>query len=154
MTWFEHKKKLNKAIQQFLEKDKDLLERSTNERTISSRLGYYLSLEYEPNLQVDCEYNRKGADKKRQEAGNLIYPDILVHERGNDNNNVLVIEIKKVSNTDIQSDQAKLIELTHPDKEYRYHYGIHLVFDTEKISTLVVYTNGSIDKQKTEEIYR
>jgi len=106
MTEEEVKTKLNSALDRLVEKDSFLLECNVNERSISHRLAVYLGHEFE-GWDVDCEYNRNMDDPKRmnlQEVdsdstdteGKTVYPDIIVHKRG-ESNNLLVVEMKKTT---------------------------------------------------------
>ena len=77
--------------------DKDLLERKVAERDITHRFAHY----FENNIagtivaeyNVDCEYNRDGYGIK-QVNGNYVYPDFILHKRGCNDNNILIIEFK------------------------------------------------------------
>jgi hypothetical protein len=159
--WQEFKDHLLKALSKLFEKDRDLLEREVNERTLSFKLGEYLSSQY-PNYHVDCEYNRKGDEVKRlprsqpsqtsDTRGQTIFPDIIIHERGNDERNLAILEIKKYGNNDIQRDIDKLQSLTNPQHDYKYDFGIHLTFDKKKVCDAQVYIGGSKSEGKTSEL--
>jgi hypothetical protein len=100
-------------------------------------------------LAFDCEYNRhrgaikahlvKGEMRERVEAAKkkllrenpekkgwyvfTILPDIIVHERGDDNYNLLVVELKRASNTvDNDLDNLKLRLFTTQDYMDGYGY--------------------------------
>ena len=61
------------------------------------------------------------------------YPDIIVHERGNNNHNILVVEIKKSNNkSDWEIDKRKLEGFTKKEEGYGYKLGLHLVFKISK----------------------
>jgi hypothetical protein len=79
-----------------------------SEVSVAFALGWHLRPLLDRSWDIDCEYNRAGHDleaviKRRRaptafegEAGRLVYPDLIVHrrgERGNDNN-LLVLELK------------------------------------------------------------
>lgn len=99
-------------------------------------------------LAVDCEYNRHGGGAKTlaaefelkgivqkarkrkrwepDEDGRYIFgvePDIVVHERGHDRRNRLVIEIKKASNGETPRYDALKLELFTIRRETEYGYG-------------------------------
>jgi hypothetical protein len=116
----------------------------------------------EAKIAVDCEYNRhRGAvkvqlvkDKLRERVEALkdrvlkehpekkgwyvfsVYPDIIVHERGIDDNNLIVIELKCASNTiDDELDKIKLQLFATQDYEkgYGYVFGASVIaYDDEK----------------------
>ena len=77
MTKNKNKEKLSKELidiferakNEFLEKEKDIIKNDTNERTLTQRLAFYLELQLRKNIKyenysVDCEYNRKEEYKK------------------------------------------------------------------------------------------
>lgn len=121
--------RLSRSFERLFDHDGDLFERGTNgvhEQTLTFRLGIYLQQEF-PAFSVDCEYNRRGADsKKRDSAGGLIKPDIVVHQRGVAGPNLLVIEAKKsIHWTAAWSDlSAKVSALTSPDGPFGYTLGM------------------------------
>lgn len=99
-----------------IKNDAYLLVAAANERSITHRLAIYLEAEF-PEYNVDCEYNKNGSYPKRlinfrktinsdNTDGVTVYPDIIVHHRGT-NDNFIVIEAKKSSNTDLE-DREKL----------------------------------------------
>ena len=99
-------------------------------------------------IATDCEYNRhRGAIKRqhikadlknRVEAANRrlqedpnqegwyffsVYPDVIVHERGDDRNNLIVVEMKRASNSVADDyDYLKLQLFTGQGYEYGYGY--------------------------------
>lgn len=157
MDFEEVRQKLKAALKKLRVKDSFLIKADTNERTISHKLAEYLQEEF-PNWNVDCEYNRHGYDIKKLRVthmpkGNVelneteaktIFPDIVVHERNNDERNLLVIEVKKTSNTESrQFDREKIIGLTKD--EYRYRYGLLLEIAVDKSrDVLEWYENGKL----------
>jgi hypothetical protein len=100
-------------------------------------------------LSVDCEYNRhlggskvhmipeelvKIVENAKRDAKSVsdddsfyvfsIAPDIIVHRRGDDERNVLVVELKKDSNAEIpEYDRLKLRCFTGRPPGYRYLLG-------------------------------
>lgn len=94
-----------------------LLEYNASERAIASKLQGLLSGVF-PSHEVDFEYNRHGMDPKRihwpgsvsAEPTELVIPDLVIHRRGTDARNLLVIEVKKVSasSTELERDRTKL----------------------------------------------
>lgn len=110
---------LNKALQTLVERDANILMYDINERTISHRLAGYLEPFFK-DWNVDCEYNRNHDDSKRLEIprrnartddteARTVFPDIIVHRRGTDEN-LLVIEMKKT--TSQESDEFDLLKLS------------------------------------------
>ena len=150
----EVKGKVKCCLQKLRRQDKDLLNRNVNERTITHKLAEYLQ-EHFPEFSVDCEYNRDRNYIKRirnerdrsKEIANLsnielakliwenkeadtIYPDIVVHKRGTQENNLLIIEVKKSSNPNTgASDKEKIEELMK--RPYNYKLGLFLRIDLD-----------------------
>lgn len=122
---------LNDSLNQLLRSDGDILAMDVNERSISHRLASYL----EPFFQgwnVDCEYNRNHDDPKRLEIrrrniqsddtqATTVFPDIIVHRRGTDENFV-VIEMKKTSSQ--ESDHYDLEKLNAFKEQLGYQFAI------------------------------
>jgi hypothetical protein len=125
------------GIRELMTRDRSLLIRDASERAISHRLALYLEEKF-PNHNVDCEYNRDGRAPKmlrtieriiqpRRRCLNLrstiavtVYPDIIVHQRETNAENLLVIEVKKSSNRlGPRFDCAKL-------RGFREEYGYRL----------------------------
>lgn len=160
-NWKHLKHSLHAAISSVYERDQNLLNRDANERTLSFRLAHYLISSF-PEHNIDCEYNRHGDDVKRlpritttdtgDTKGKTIFPDLIIHERGTDDNNYAVIEIKKEGNADTERDIEKLQSLTAANLGYFYAYGIHLTFGIKSIKDAAVYINGSLDQEKTTEL--
>ena len=137
-------KKVVKALQSFFIRDKDLLERGVNERSITHKMAEYLQYQF-PDLNVDCEYNRRGDHgqvKKTFSSNRRVFPDIVIHKRGTNEENLVVIEAKKGKPSEKDSD--KLADYTNP-KSYGYKVGISLVFDIgeKRISEVLIYKGGN-----------
>lgn len=150
----EIKEKIGIALQLFLHKDNQLLEYNVNERAISHKLAEYIQILF-PEWDVDCEYNRRENDIKRlnrikecdeQRKTDIIYPDIIVHHRGEEDN-LLVIEIKTNGQDDI-CDRKKLQLLTQKDGEYGYDWGLYLQFNRTNQYKLTWYENGRIIREE------
>jgi hypothetical protein len=103
--------RLNRALRNLAVSDRHLLENNLSERCIASRLAMYLQKEFS-EYSVDVEYNRQGNIPKKlelsEECANYldeegkasVVPDVIVHRRGPDGPNILVLELKKTSNRD------------------------------------------------------
>lgn len=106
------------ALSDLLENDHGLLDIDANERSITFRLAMYLQPLF-PEWTVDCEFNRDGVEPKRlghlelypdseDEEARTVFPDVIVHRRGTEQN-YLVMEFKKsTSHVDRQIDFRKL----------------------------------------------
>jgi hypothetical protein len=131
--------RVSKAIDRLLEKDDYLLRHDANERSITHRLACYLQEEF-PEYDVDCEYNKdcdsknniKMLNTNRRKNGR-VFPDIIVHKRGTNSKNLLVIEAKKTNGDhgNSNSDREKLYGYL---TEYEYKYALFLKFRTGDVN--------------------
>lgn len=138
MNWEQVDLRINRAIRRFKDKHYKLLDVCANERSLTHKLAECLQVEFK-EYDVDCEYNRRGTDVKRLERllfrgapsddldARTVYPDIIVHQRGEDENNLLVIEAKK-SGVDDTIDREKLYDFTH-DSQFMYRYAAQIIFE-------------------------
>ena len=128
---------LNKAIEQLLRSDSEMLFADVNERSISHRLAIYLE-QYFTGWNVDCEYNRNHDDPKRLDIqrrdirsddtqATIVYPDIIIHRRGTDEN-LLVVEIKKT--TSQEKDEYDLGKLEAFKDQLGYHFSVFIKIQT------------------------
>lgn len=121
---------IDNSIRKLVKNDSFLLVHNASERSIAHRLALYIEEDewiYANGYQVDCEYNRvgdgvlkklHGLNIKYDEYGSLVYPDIIIHKRGqgpfSDLNhpcqNFLIIEIKKSTSEVGDSDDVKKID--------------------------------------------
>lgn len=143
------------SVDLFVENDSKLLELEAHEQAITHRVAVHLeNILKEMNLDFDCEYNKHLNDLKRIDLSEINHldwqscgchactlvknnegrkleekefrPDILVHKRNTDEQNLIAIEIKK--DRICSFDKAKLKALTLQNGEYRYKLGLHLCF--------------------------
>lgn len=113
--------------------------RQGNEQAIAFRVGIHLHelLKNTPyaRLNLDCEYNKHGDDQKLRPNGSKMRPDLLLHSRGNDENNIMAVEFagwwKEADK--VEEDKNKLKELTDPNYDYGYEMGVlvHLMNSNE-----------------------
>ena len=135
----EVKGRLKSALGRLAHEDGYLLEKDLSERCIAARLAMYLQDEFREH-KVDVEYNRDGDTPKRlnlhQECANyrdehgeaLVVPDVVVHCRGSEGPNVLVLEVKKVSNpVGLDCDRARVLAFR---AQLRYQFGALIVCET------------------------
>jgi len=130
----EIRKKVQMAIDILFKNDHFLLRVGVHERTVAHKLAEYLQNGF-PEWHVDLEYNRKENDIKAlkgirecadQRATDRIYPDIIVHKRGEEKN-LLVIEIKTTGDEEL-CDIKKLELLTAQVGRYHYKLGLYIGF--------------------------
>lgn len=132
-------KKVNLALDIFYENDLTLIDIEVNERAICHKFAIYLS-ELFRRFDVDCEYDKHGDDHKilenisecsEQKKTDRILPDILIHKRGNDKNNLAIFEVKSKSDANA-CDLKKLELMTNKNKEFKYNFGVFIKFETTR----------------------
>lgn len=103
------------------------------ERSIVFRLAHYMqnimdSIPVFENYVLDCEYNRNGEQAKVLPSfPNGVYPDIIIHNRGNNDNNLLIMEVKSYWNTDDTQDKKKIREFLDAGGDYCFSFGLSLI---------------------------
>lgn len=131
------KNAVDEALGQLLRADSDILKMDINERSISHRLAGYLE-PFFPGWNVDCEYNRNHDDPKRLNIprrnidsddiqATTVFPDIIVHKRGTDDN-LLVIEMKKT--TSKENDDYDFGKLKAFKDQLKYQYALFIKVKT------------------------
>lgn len=133
---------LRSSVQELYEKDKDLLlkdgtPREGMERSCAFRIGHYLCNNLIKNktrkkrfgkYHVDMEYNKKGDQPKiikdRRRKDRRRRPDLIVHRRSVDDDNLLVVEFKHGLGHDTSNDKDKLKGFTCESGEYKYKLGV------------------------------
>lgn len=127
------------------------------------RFAGYLADLY-PDYNVDCEYNRHIENVKRISKDREIFPDVILHTRGVDENNFAIIELKNKTNPDDvgrKNDENKLRALTENksdgNKDLSYNYGykfglaITICEDLKAtMNSIVVYRNGKKISQNSK----
>jgi len=134
------KKKIKKCIDEFYLNESDLLKRENYEVTISSKFAQYLFMAF-PKYDVDCEYNKHiNGEKRVEELNQNIRPDIVIHKRGTDENNLVYIEIKTEHNTDSRTqDYDKIRAMTKQDGDYKYQLGVFIDFNRNKENLIIIF---------------
>lgn len=105
-----------------------------------ARYFYHVYEKYsgEKNYSIDCEYNRNKSGFSERKYKELlydgkkhkIYPDVILHQRGSNDNNILAIEFKKynnINNKERKKDFMKLEALTDRKLVYKYKLGLFIV---------------------------
>lgn len=140
------RRKFEEAIAALYHKDFAIIEKQCSERSIVFRLGLYVAQNFEKcGYHVDCEYNRRGTEPKSLKGKRFNFPDVIVHQRGNSENNLLVVEVKTRNDTrsaHFQNDINKLIGFTKKGP-YSYTGGIH-VYISATICCLAWYQEGKV----------
>jgi len=163
--------KIKAATNLLFLKDYYLLEHDLSERSITHKLAGYLQDSFN-EYNVDCEYNgstftlneRKCISlikEKLREIGKkfnpdatvlTIFPDIIVHNRGNKNCNILVIELKKnLSNSKAKKfDIYKLERYTSDELKYQLGAFIEVLTKNKKRKYRIsFFENGGLKNSET-----
>ena len=108
------------------------------ERAIVFRFAHYLQCllskdQLLSSYDLDCEYNRNGASVKSLESfPNGTYPDVIIHKRGSNDENLLVIEFKTYWNRNQYKDQKKITEFTSLEGKYRFLCGYTICIEKSR----------------------
>lgn len=129
-------KYIKKAIKELYDKDKILLKEKISERCLVYNFARHLEkilekTEYK-NLNIDIEYNRNCGQLKSIKDQDITYPDVIVHERGNNSKNTIVIEFKKWDNNKIEDLEKDRKKLRGFKCEYGYKLPMLIILDKEK----------------------
>jgi len=145
MTKEEIENHLNLALDALFAIDHYLLSVDSSERSISHRLAIHLAQQLS-GYDVDCEYNRDGFDVKRlhfeQRHANdddveavTVFPDIIVHQRGTNEQNMLAVEMKKGSSTVPPDYDIKKLKAFR--QELNYMFAVHVTVGKNGANNLV-----------------
>jgi hypothetical protein len=134
--------------------DRLLLEANPKEEAINHRLAVYIEHEIRQrdlHYSVDVEYDKFNSGKKQiyDREGNFvnIRPDIIVHNRMSQDNNLLAIEAKK--GNPIKKDRRTLKGLL--DEPFNYQYAaIVSYFQNKSFSSFEIwfYQNKELVKER------
>lgn len=114
-----------------------------SERSIVFRFGLYLHNQaladgLLADYDIDCEYNRNRDDIKRRGRGQespAATPDLIVHRRGSNDHNILLLECKTHWSAGPRSnDVEKIRAFTDPSGPYKYRFGALIEFGADKPS--------------------
>jgi hypothetical protein len=134
MTHEEVSAIVDKALDRLIGEQSALLDLDVTERALSHYLAVYL-MDLVPNdYNVDVEYNRHHDDPKRlnliprdasdrELQATTVFPDIIVHKRNSDSDNLLVLEMKKTED-DLSYDRQKLNAFRN---ERGYQHAAHVI---------------------------
>lgn len=150
---------VNYSLQRLCSRDLFLLRHRANERSITHKMADYLQ-EWYADFDVDCEYNRHGQDQKQLpreclgESMTAVYPDIVVHLRGEDSTNLLVVEAKIGWNGTVpECDLKKLESFTRSAGQFRYDYGLFISFSRLQPIELVWFSDSNaLDRTSAESV--
>lgn len=143
-------KLVNNALKRLYKHHEYLIKNKVHERSIVFWFGIYLYelLQHKENkyaeYNLDFEYNKNHSDPKRTKKFRKgTYPDILLHKRDSNEHNLLIIEFKSWWRPDNKKDLMKLGDFTHPTGDYKYKYGLSIIFGKDK-PIITVLQRGKI----------
>ena len=150
---------VSKALDQVYEKDGFLISNKpldsqngrVGERSIVFRFAHYLQNLIDEEdafkyLSLDCDYNRNGSEtKKLPPFPKGTYPSVILHKRGSNDKNILIMEFQPYWNKDQTNDVKKIIDFTSMNGKYKFQYGatVLLAKDREKV-VIDKYVDGKI----------
>jgi hypothetical protein len=123
------------AVQVLYAENLKILQFDVAERTICGQLADILKKTFDRH-DVHTEYNKHGVEPKAVDLPDaegvltrrFVYPDIIVHQPGQDRENLLVIEVKKTTNP--TSDDADLTKLAQIKNQLGYKSALFLRLST------------------------
>lgn len=118
------------------------IKEAVSENCMLFRIGWYMHEYVQKDcnfdlLSIDCQYNRNFEHPKsmhRQTFSEISkkikdpIPDLLLHQRGSNDNNLFLIELKKgkPNKDELLNDNEKLCYFTDQSLEYKYSYGFSI----------------------------
>lgn len=115
-----------RALDLLYQKDSYLIKNGVHERSIVFRFAHYLQnlmdeADELKEFDLDLEYNKNGRFAKRIPARiRGAFPDLIIHKRGINDGNLLIVEFKTWWDPDTSKDEVKLRQFVDPTGEYGY----------------------------------
>ena len=146
----------DRALFEYKRYDDELI----SERCLSFRLGWYIIAymkEHESlyaGYDADCEYNRnfshpKGKYKEYESKVEAMTPDLIIHKRGSNKHNLLVVEYKKKCRDENDIERIKFY--TDPNEVFKYQYGMHIVLFKKRVN--LYFVTDSIERSHLFKSY-
>lgn len=149
------------CLESFYNKHQDLLRRDVNERSMTHKLAEELQKIFR-DWEVDCEFNRADGDLPKKlfldgerissddTDAKTVYPDIIIHKRGSNEENIVAIEVKK-DGLNTERDEQKLKGFT---ADLFYRYGLLIILKDTLKDTLEGIRYFSRDAGGVEQGYQ
>ena len=157
---------VNNTLDILYEREDYLFENNSSERNIVFHFAKYFFLQLSESkfgrYDLDCEYNRNKCDEHEYKEikynydnkKHIIYPDLILHKRGTNTQNILAIEFKKHTNYNKRSkenDYFKLKALTDSESEFNYKLGLFIILGATRNNVeITTFING---EQKNEKYF-
>lgn len=150
---------LNKSIKNFKENEEVLFSINVHERSMTHKFAEYIQVNLKEmgfDFIVDCEYNRYGLDPKEisllkdivgEEVSTAsldsktVFPDIIIHKRGSEGPNMLVIEAKKDASK--SSENKDIEKLKYIKNQFKYEHAVFLNFKTKEKAIIAEYVQSN-----------
>ena len=140
MTRVEATTIIEHALDRLVRDDIQLLNLKVCERALHFKIAHYMAQDraIRRPLTLDCEYNRHLKDEKKLRLlGNpnasKVLPDILIHERDSDANNIVALEIKRPRQS-LRHDKEKLRAFR---AQLGFHHAGHIIIGHNQRDQLV-----------------
>ena len=151
----------NDPIEAILEKRTDGTVRHVGERAIVFRFAHYLQNILDERkfdkrvFTVDCEYNRNISGPKRLKSFSCgTYPDVIIHQRESNSNNLLVMEFKTYWYKDQDADIKKIREFMDvSDNPYHYKFGMVILIDRFTAIMRMYSNEGKVESEYNLQDY-
>ncbi|WP_162549715.1 hypothetical protein [Hymenobacter nivis] len=147
------------ALDRLYLQDAVLMNRRGLEQSLAFRFGIYFhsqikNTEWLSRLDLDMEYSKNGDDPKRTPTKpNGSRPDLILHSRGNNDGNVLIVEFKGWWNHQKRSvDRNKVLDFTNLEGDYRYGLGMLIEFKKNGYVLELIEGNRTLDLSEVPRI--
>ena len=133
------------ALDELYLKDEHLFTYEAHECSIVFRFAHYLqnlldTHELFAQYNLDVEYNRNGRQPKRiPNSRNGVRPDVIIHRRGLNTHNLLMIEFKPPWDVYTYDDCQKLKAFTKSSGEYAFQLGLSIVLGRKRNTVRIQY---------------
>jgi len=139
------------ALDELYSKDEHLIIYEAHECSIVFRFAHYLqnlldAHEVFAQYNLDVEYNRNGRQPKRiPNNRNGVRPDVIIHRRGLNTHNLLIMEFKPPWDRYTFNDRQKLKAFTQNSGEYAFQLGLSIALGkTRKTVRMKYVVNGEV----------
>jgi hypothetical protein len=146
------------SLKRVATEDAELLRRGVHEVSLVHRFGGFLESALDPVIQgtlsVDIEYNRRGDDVKQlpglrgSTSGSSFRPDLIVHRRGFDDRNLLVVEWKKSADDQTIEQLTNRVRSLVRSTGYGYEIGVIVDSSSETIRWMHMGRAGPLSSWK------
>lgn len=140
-----------RVLTRLYQEDINLISRKGLEQSIAFRFGLYFSslirdTPWLSEFSLDMEYNKNGNQPKYIPSRRRgVRPDFILHKRGNNDGNVLIIEFKGWWDRRHRvDDRNKILDFTNPAGQYAYGLGILVEFNKNDFLIELLNRNSTL----------